>query len=54
MALCEVRAPPFYRGNWQGDIFINYLFLSPTQIKDQDAATSPGSGGQSGYEPQRI
>ena len=21
MALYEVRAPPFYRGNWQGDFF---------------------------------
>ena len=26
MALYEVRAPPFYRGNWQGDIYIIYTY----------------------------
>ncbi len=27
MALSEVRVPPFYRGNWQGD-YINMLELN--------------------------
>ena len=28
MALYEVRAPPFYRGNWQGDyIYICFVYL---------------------------
>ena len=29
MALYEVRAPPFYRGNWQGDLLIIYFCLQP-------------------------
>ena len=26
MALSEVRVPPFYRGNWQGDVIVMTLF----------------------------